>query len=392
MHASVVIVSHRPHPWLAASIESARHQAEEVLLVDNGSAGEEVSSTGRRCGARTLRAHTNLGFAGGANLGVASAAGELVALLNDDAMADPGWLASAASILADESVAAVAPKTVFALDHAELSFDDEPHFASGDPRPLGRCLYEATLGGEDVLPRLIGPGIHELEHGQQGPAFRTWRWTAGQKPIFIALPKGTDPSSLLVNGDPAPMVGVTTVINNAGSYLSAEGFGGDYGFGAPDDGTFDTPADRFAASGVAMVVRRQTISRLGLFPRRFFAYYEDLDWCWRAQLAGMRIRYDPAAVVRHVGGVTSGGPQTAFVRFLAARNRLLTLARNAPGPVLRAQLPRALREAHQPSLRRSLARHLPTALLQRHRLARGWVADPAEVWGRWAGLGETWSH
>jgi GT2 family glycosyltransferase len=387
---SVVIVAHRPHRWLRASLGSVLDDADDVVLVDNGSPGAEVSGTGRDLGARVLRVETNLGFTGGANLGMEAANGDVVALLNDDAMADPGWLATAAEVLGDDSVAAVAPKTLFAAPHLEVRFDDEPHWAPGDPRPLGRCLYRVTLEGRDVLPALVGPGIHGRESGRQGDRAATWRWTSGRGPFFVPLHDGDDPSTLVIDGEPAPVTGITTVVNNAGSYLSAEGHGGDYGFGAPDDGVFDEAGDRFAASGVAMAIRRETLLRLGYFAPRFFAYYEDSDWCWRAQLAGMRVRYDPRGVVRHVGGATSGGPRHAHVRFLAARNRLLTLARNAPLRVLGAQLPKALRERQQPSLPRSLAGRLPEVLVQRRRLARQWQRAPADVWREWAGVGETW--
>jgi GT2 family glycosyltransferase len=62
-----------------------------------------------------------------------------------------------------------------------------------------------------------------------------------------------------------------------------------------------------------MAMRREVFERLGGFSPGFFSYYEDIDWSWRAQLAGMRIRYEPATVIRHIGGVTSGGrpPATA---------------------------------------------------------------------------------
>jgi hypothetical protein len=364
-------------------------QADEVILVDNGSVNSEVSVKGRRLGVRVVPAATNLGFAAGANLGLRRAQGDIVGLLNDDAMSEPGWLQDSATLLSDESIAAVAPKTIFADPHARLRFPDEPHWATGDPRPLGRCLHRVTLEGEDALPSLIGPGIHALECGRQRTGPATWRWTSGPEAVFVPLPDGADPSTLLVDGDPAPVIGIATVINNAGSYLSAEGFGGDYGFGAPDDGTFDEPGDPFAASGVAMVIRRETLLRLGYFGPRFFAYYEDIDWCWRARLCGMRIHYGPGGVVRHIGGVTSGGPRAAFVRFLAARNRILTLGRNAPIEVLLRQLAGVVGQKHEPHLGRSLAKRLPEAMIHRRELGRLWQRSPAELWHEWAGVGET---
>ena len=76
---------------------------------------------------------------------------------------------------------------------------------------------------------------------------------------------------------------------------------------------------------------------LGGLANQFFGYFEDIDWCWRAQLAGLRIRYEPAAVVRHAGGLSFGGMQSLRVRQLYGRNRLLCLVRNAPLGIARPE-------------------------------------------------------
>lgn len=391
MRTTVVVVAHRAHEWLGRSLESVLGKADEVVLVDNGSIDAEVSEVGLRMGVKLLRVRKNLGFAGGANAGLREASGDVVGLLNDDAFAEPGWLDIGADVLADASVAAVAPKIVLLPRYAVLRFDDEPYFVSGDPRPLGRCIRSLTIEGKETLPTLFGPGIYRLESGIQGTDFVEWRWTSGRSPILVPVPDGADPLTLQVDGAPAPVVGVFNMVNSAGSYLSAEGHGGDYGFMALDDGRFDEPGDCFAASGAAMVMRRETLLCLGLFAPQYFAYYEDLDWCWRAHLAGLRVRYDPRALVRHVGGVTSGGPDTPGVRFIAKRNRILTLARNAPFEVFRRQFRRTWSE-NGFALRRSFCAHVPHALAQRRLLARGWRRSPSEVWEEWAGVGETWSE
>src|SRR5204863_8628297 len=108
------------------------------------------------------------------------------------------------------------------------------------------------------------------------------------------------------------------------------GYGADVGFGEADGGQWDRAHDRFGACGAAVVTTRRTLQEIGPLAGPFFAYYEDTDWCWRAQLHGMRVHYNPDTVVRHVVGATSGGLQSMAVRNLSARNRLLCLVRNAP--------------------------------------------------------------
>jgi len=52
-----------------------------------------------------------------------------------------------------------------------------------------------------------------------------------------------------------------------------------------------------------------------------------MDWCWRAQLAGKRILYDPSATVEHRRSASSGGEHQPWVRVMSERNRTLTMVR-----------------------------------------------------------------
>ena len=56
--------------------------------------------------------------------------------------------------------------------------------------------------------------------------------------------------------------------------------------------------------GAALLMRRAALDDVGGFDERYFMYVEDLDWCWRAAAAGWEVRYEPAAVVRHVGNAS----------------------------------------------------------------------------------------
>ncbi|HVE47743.1 MAG TPA: glycosyltransferase family 2 protein [Acidimicrobiales bacterium] len=388
----MVVVSYRPHRWLSACLESVAEQCDELIVVDNGSAGGGVSAIAEQHRARVVALRRNTGFPAGVNAGVRAATGDVVALLNDDAMAEPGWLGSAGASLRDGSVAAVAPKLVFALPFAEIRFPDEGRRIGADSRLLGRALRTATIDGTDVLPRLVGPGVHGLEVGVLDEVAGPWRWTSGSDPIYLQLEPEWDAARLMVDGEPAPVTGEVHLINNAGSYLSTEGHAGDHGYLSPDDGSFDAAAERFGACGAALVTTREVIDRVGPFAAGFFAYYEDVDWSWRARLAGLRVVYEPAGVVRHVGGVSTGGPLAPTVLSLAARNRLLCLARNAPMGVAAGLVRRALVADRPPGLRRRAVPGLVRALAGRPLLARRRSRSPAEVWERWAGADQTWGR
>ena len=384
MSTSVVVVAIRDHQWLAASIESVSEQASEVVVVDNGSPDAGVSAKAKAAGARVVRLDENRGFAAGVNAGVDAARGDVIALLNDDAMAERGWLASALPHLGLSDVAAVAPKMLFARRYGEIVLDDEPKKVGADPRWLGRAIRSASLGDEDVLAALVGPGVHRLEHGELDGVAGPWRWTAGPRPFYVPLPDAIGPPPLVINGEEVAIRRTVRLVNNAGSYLSAEGFGGDYGYRSADDGQFDEPAERFAACGGALVARAETFRSVGPWAESFFLYYEDLDWSWRARLAGLRVLYEPAGVVHHVGSLSTGGPENAMVQRLAERNRLLCVARNAPLTVAR----REVRKATGPA--RAAYRRLPAALAWRAWTRRRRAVNPWEVWQRWAGADNAW--
>lgn len=57
--------------------------------------------------------------------------------------------------------------------------------------------------------------------------------------------------------------------------------------------------DTAAVSGAALMARRDVFSALGGLCPHFFLYQDDADLCWRARLAGWRVRYCPEAAVTH---------------------------------------------------------------------------------------------
>ncbi len=79
-----------------------------------------------------------------------------------------------------------------------------------------------------------------------------------------------------------------------------------------------------------------------VFDETFFAYFEDVDLDWRANLAGWRAYYEPDCRAYHRGH-GSGGRSNLSIRLRAEKNRYLMLAKNdtlgsqlgALGPLLR---------------------------------------------------------
>lgn len=93
---SVVVVNWNGKAFLGECLDSLRRQSFsncEVLVVDNGSTDGSVQWIATNFPEfRTIALKENLGFAGGCNAGIRQAQGGWIALLNNDAVADVGWL------------------------------------------------------------------------------------------------------------------------------------------------------------------------------------------------------------------------------------------------------------------------------------------------------------
>ena len=117
----------------------------------------------------------------------------------------------------------------------------------------------------------------------------------------------------------------------AGGYLDSFGFpfcrGRIMKMVEKDQGQYDTEADVFWATGACLMIRSSLFKSLGGLDDRFFAHMEEIDLCWRLQLAGYRIRIVPQSVVYHIGGGTL--PQTSPWKLkLNYRNNLMLLENN----------------------------------------------------------------
>lgn len=98
MRLSVVVVNWNSKDHLAAclsALEKQTHRELQIIVVDNGSVDGSPELVAKRFPEVTLIATgENLGFAEGCNRGLAVAQGPWVAMLNNDAFAEPEWAAA----------------------------------------------------------------------------------------------------------------------------------------------------------------------------------------------------------------------------------------------------------------------------------------------------------
>lgn len=295
--ASVVVPNWNGARWLRGCLESLRRQTytpREVVVVDGASHDDSCALVEREFPEVALvRLAENRGFCGNVNAGIRASQGEIVALLNNDAEAEPDWLAELARGLAE---------------HPEV----------------GMCA---------------------------------------SKMVLFDRPD---------------------VINSAGDFLGLDGLPGNRGVWQKDEGQFDREEYVFSACGGAAAYRRSMLDEIGLFDEAFFAYCEDVDLGFRAQLRGYRCLYVPTARARHRLSATGGGPLASYY---CGRNFLRVLGRNMPGSLLRRLWPRialaqarlaveALRHVRQPAARARLRGQLaglaslPWLLAERREIQR----------------------
>jgi len=98
-----------------------------------------------------------------------------------------------------------------------------------------------------------------------------------------------------------------------------------------DHGQYDRPEPVFWASGAALFIRSAVFHEMNGFDEYFFAHQEEIDLCWRMQLAGYSVYSCPSSVVYHVGGGTlaRGNYKKTFLNF---RNNMIMLSKNLPFP------------------------------------------------------------
>jgi GT2 family glycosyltransferase len=130
-----------------------------------------------------------------------------------------------------------------------------------------------------------------------------------------------------------------THLDSTGDIYTIWGLPFPRGRGEEFSGKYDEDTWVFGASGGASLYRIKMLEEIGLFDDDFFAYYEDVDLSFRAQLAGWKVGYVPAAMAYHEIGATSGKLK-GFTTYQTMKNLPMLLWRNVPFRLLPVMVPR----------------------------------------------------
>ena len=305
---AVVVPNWNGEKSLAACLDSLLSQSYEakIIVVENGSTdGSSKLLQTKYQQVMVLSQPKNLGFAGGVNVGIRQAISDgfkLVALFNNDAVADKKWLGFLVDELETHPKVGIATCKLTNANQSKLDSTGDFYTSWGLPFPRGR--------GEAVSDR------------------------------------------------------------------------------------YDDQNNIFSASGGASLYRVSMLQKIGLFDEDFFAYYEDVDISFRAQLAGWEVSYVPESKAYHQIGATSSKIK-GFTTYQTMKNLPWMLWKNAPASVFIRVLPRfiiayssfvisaAIRNQAQPAFHGFLSMLclLPKKTWQRWHIQHHRKVKSSYIWG-----------
>ncbi len=159
LRISVVVVNWNRRELLRECLDSLSNQTVgpvDICVVDNGSTdGSQELITGSYPQVRLIRNPDNRGFCAANNQGIFSSAGELVALLNNDARAQPDWLEHLAAAFARPDVGMAASKILVA-ERPHL-IDKVGHLIWPDGQNRGRGTGETDHGQYNKVEEVAWP-------------------------------------------------------------------------------------------------------------------------------------------------------------------------------------------------------------------------------------------
>lgn len=112
-------------------------------------------------------------------------------------------------------------------------------------------------------------------------------------------------------------------LQEAGGIVFSDGSGWNYGrFEDPAHPRFNFVREVDYCSGASIAIRRELFESLGGFDAHYApAYYEDTDLAMRVRQLGLKVRYQPASVVVHHEGATSGTDTASGIKAYQVANQ-----------------------------------------------------------------------
>lgn len=120
------------------------------------------------------------------------------------------------------------------------------------------------------------------------------------------------------------------VIDSVGILVDGSGTFFNQGIGQVDIGQYDEVERTFGTCLGAALLRKKAFDSdaVGPLDESYFMFYEDVDWCYRANVLGYQFFTAPKAVVHHVHSAATRGKPYSFKYRLLERNLFRTYFKN----------------------------------------------------------------
>ncbi len=120
------------------------------------------------------------------------------------------------------------------------------------------------------------------------------------------------------------------LLDNIGTCIDSNGSAFNRGVGLYDLGQYDAVERVFGICFGACLIRRELFDtdKVGLLDESYFMYYEDVDWCYRANILGYSFYSAPDSVVYHYHSQSVRNLKYGFKFKLIERNLLYTIIKN----------------------------------------------------------------
>ena len=156
---TVVIVNWNRRELLRKCLKSLAIQSGvrfETIVVDNGSADGSAEMAEHEFGAEVIRNGENRGFCAANNQGIAAARGGFIALLNNDAEAEQGWLAALHRACAKRTDIGMAASKILVWEDPKR-IDKVGHLIFPDGQNRGRGSGALDVGQFDREEEILWP-------------------------------------------------------------------------------------------------------------------------------------------------------------------------------------------------------------------------------------------
>lgn len=97
-----------------------------------------------------------------------------------------------------------------------------------------------------------------------------------------------------------------------------------------DEGQYNKPFITDYSPTCFMLFNATVFNKIGSMDENYFVYYDDTDYIWRMNQAGLSILYESKAIIKHKVSSSTGGEFSPFTVYYTNRNRIYFIRKNFP--------------------------------------------------------------